>query len=142
MTNDQMLISDSWIDAFVDGTDEITISYKHNCGDLVTLNPSLSDINADNQYVLDIMEGVYYVTLTNTTDQNNIQTQNLCVVYLTEDTKCKVTEVIAEDYDLKIASYYTALNLVNSCTECKCDKACTIYDEFIKLIDNGNCNCE
>ena len=141
ITNGQILIADPWIDALVAGTDTVTITYTYNCASTsTTVTPTAADINASNQYPLDVSEGPYYITLTNTTDANNLQSQSLCAVYLSDTTKATVQEKIQENCDIKLASYYTALTLTNSC-ECQCEKVCKIYSVFSTLISDNECNC-
>jgi len=140
LVNNQMLIEDVWIDGFVNSTTDISVEYSHNCGESVILSPTLSDVNVDNQLVIDISEGAYYVTLLNITDPQTIGKQELCVVYITEETKCKIEDKVAEECDTQLISYYVALSLVNNC-ECKCDKACKIYEKLTNLINDHECNC-
>lgn len=139
ITNNQLLIESPWIDAFVASTGSFLIEYTHNCGEVITISPTLEDINDDDQFVLSIEDGVYLVTLINDTTSTLLK-QTRCVSYITDETRCKMITKVEEQCDSKLVEKYIALQLVNDCTECDCTKACKIFESFIKDLNN-ECNC-
>ena len=139
ITNNILYLEDQWILDLVASTADLTISTTYNCGETVTVSLTAGDI-VDDQYSINVEEGPYYIVLTNITDPNNIQTKTLCAVNLTEETQCKVADKIEEKCNENLASYYVALQLVNNCSECTCEKACSIYEEILNILNNG-CNC-
>ncbi len=137
ISNGLILIEDQWILDFLASTASIEILYKNNCGETVIVSPTISDFNDSNQYEITANEGIYFIQLNNLTTSED---QTSCVSYITEATKCKIVDLVSQDCDEELVSYYIALTLVNQCENCTCDNACKIYDEMKKLLEN-DCNC-
>jgi len=140
ITDGVLLISDTWINEYILGGDSVDIQYTHNCGDTTTVSPATDDFNGSNQYELPVSTGIYYIKIIKAPDSDTPQTKGGCLSNLTETIRCKVVEKAEEGCD-KVVTYYIALQLVNNCTEeCDCEKACKIYEELNKILNN-ECNC-
>jgi hypothetical protein len=143
LTNNNLAITDAWITEFTDDpTIELSLQITHNCGTINEEDITLLMVDEDDTINIELLDGVYFISLINKTDPEALLTKSICLFSLSEATRCILFDKYNNVDDkcfTELIELYTALNLINDCPECQCQKACTIYNEFINKLNNECC---
>lgn len=137
-------ITSELIDEFVDAFPEpgFTLSLQTSCGcsgENVTVELEPSDISvlvAPNRYVLSLPVGIHNLKLIKR--EGNTQTEDALCYFNECGLICDIVDLVAEgNHDAW--KYFEALRLVNECDECTCTKACVIWEELSKILNQSPC---
>lgn len=149
---------DDWI--ALDGDPDqptLTLTYTYNCGDDTSLTVDNTTVDLINGWMdltkdelgsdddTTIRNGIFFFTLKSvdpvTTD---ISYEYLCY-FVNCSVACDIIEYLGSNLDSPIYAYYQVLTHLNTCTECPCSYACTIYDYMVALLQEENtsdCGCQ
>lgn len=99
---------------------------------------------ADLGYTIKIPDGVYCFKLLSDEDiQAGPNTYlEYGSIFFGCDMKCTIAEKIAGDYDSELPKIFTAVEYAAECSDCECDKPCTIYEYLLALLKQPSNPCK
>jgi len=133
----------------------LSLAVKVDCGDPITITLDGDSLDTDNnKYVLlpadlsqttKISDGVLHLTLTKTVTSSGDTTKQYSCLFVDCDTKCELIEFLASNSTSNAYAYYQVLTHLNTCTDCSCTDACTIWNYLQTLLGNttqtNDCGC-
>lgn len=86
--------------------------------------------------------GVYKFTLEIVTLSNGSKTTEFKCAFVDCDLNCRTVEALVDFNDgLRARLYYEALQTLGECSECDCDKYCTLFNDLKRILGETVCDC-
>ena len=96
--------------------------------------------------ITEFVDGIYTFTIRVTFSSGSYVEETGCII-ITNDLQCKLATLIkdstAED-TFYLKALYDSLNYTLECSECDCDRACTVWDLLkskLEIDESIECNC-
>lgn len=135
----------------------LTLTYTYNCGDTTSLTVDNTTVDLINEWIdltkdelgteddTTIQNGIFFFTMKSVDPVTSDISYEYYCYFVDCAIKCELVEYLAKNLDSNIYSYYQVLTHLNTCTECPCTHACTIFDFMDALLDEEiteDCGCK
>lgn len=151
-----ILLTSPSLEDFVSELYETPVAVHIDCGnnqfDLELTLPNFEEIDSVQYLVLTpellnqegkLSDGIYYIKVTVTENNQDKTIEDICI-FLGCDLKCLLIDYLAENPKSDVFKYEMALNWINDCDVCSCDKGRLIYNTLLDILKNGEkspCDC-